>query len=99
MSYTTKELGDGFYEITTEINGEQTIFNICVASEDQIDEVVNFRVADLIAGDQEPIITYVEKRIAEYPPISDQLDYIYHNGIDAWKTDIIQPIKDKFPKT
>lgn len=29
--------------------------------------------------------------------IPDQLDYIYHNGIDAWKVQI-KTIKDKYPK-
>ena len=33
-----------------------------------------------------------------YPPIGDQLDYIYHHGIDKWKTDIVDPVKAKYPK-
>jgi hypothetical protein len=33
-----------------------------------------------------------------YPPIGEQLDYIYHNGIDKWKTDIVDPVKQKYPK-
>ena len=33
-----------------------------------------------------------------YPSIEEQLDYIYHNGVEAWKTDMITPIKEKFPK-
>lgn len=37
-------------------------------------------------------------KLRVYPSISDQLDYIYHNGIEAWKTDMIKPIKDKYPK-
>jgi hypothetical protein len=41
---------------------------------------------------------YKGLRAAEYPPITDQLDYIYHNGIDAWKTDMIDPVKTKYPK-
>jgi hypothetical protein len=41
---------------------------------------------------------YKAKRAAEYPAITDQLDYIYHNGIDAWKTDMIDPVKVKYPK-
>jgi len=41
---------------------------------------------------------YKDKRAAEYPSISDQLDYIYHNGIDAWKADMIDPVKTKYPK-
>ena len=40
---------------------------------------------------------YVDKRVAEYPPIADQLDDIYHNGVDAWKA-TIKAIKDKYPK-
>ena len=41
---------------------------------------------------------YIADRKAEYPHLADQLDYIYHNGVDAWKTDIIDPIKAKYPK-
>lgn len=36
-------------------------------------------------------------RKSEYPSWEEQLDNIYHNGIDAWKADI-QLIKDKYPK-
>jgi hypothetical protein len=41
---------------------------------------------------------YKIKRATEYPVIADQLDYIYHNGINAWKTDMIDPVKTKYPK-
>ena len=41
---------------------------------------------------------YKTLRAKEYPTITDQLDYIYHNGIDAWKTDMIDPVKAKYPK-
>tara|TARA_B100001057_G_scaffold39992_1_gene35942 strand:+ start:732 stop:1007 length:276 start_codon:yes stop_codon:yes gene_type:complete len=40
---------------------------------------------------------YQEKRQAEYPTIVDQLDDIYHNGIDEWKK-TIKAVKDKYPK-
>lgn len=43
--------------------------------------------------------SYIGKRLSEYPELSEQLDYIYHNGIDKWKNDIILPIKNKYPKT
>ena len=33
-----------------------------------------------------------------YPDWGTQLDYIYHNGIDKWKTDIVDPVKTKYPK-
>jgi len=40
---------------------------------------------------------YQRDRENEYPSIVDQLDDIYHNGIDAWKA-TIKTIKDKYPK-
>ena len=40
---------------------------------------------------------YQRDRKKEYPSIGDQLDDIYHNGIDSWKT-TIKAIKDKYPK-
>jgi len=33
----------------------------------------------------------------EYPPLEEQLDMIYHEGIEAWKSKI-KSIKDKYPK-
>ena len=41
--------------------------------------------------------TYKYQRVAEYPTWNEQLDNIYHNGVDAWKADI-KAIKDKYPK-
>ena len=41
-------------------------------------------------------VDYRDKRREAYPPIGDQLDKIYHHGIDAWKADI-KMIKDQFP--
>tara|TARA_B100000945_G_scaffold208160_1_gene167496 strand:- start:25 stop:315 length:291 start_codon:yes stop_codon:yes gene_type:complete len=43
-------------------------------------------------------IKYKEQRLLEYPDWNTQLDYIYHNGIDKWKTDIVDPVKAKYPK-
>ena len=40
---------------------------------------------------------YQRDRAAEYPSIVDQLDDIYHNGIDGWKA-TIKVTKDKYPK-
>lgn len=42
-------------------------------------------------------MTYADKRQEEYPSIIDQLDDIYHNGVDGWKS-TIKAIKDKYPK-
>ena len=43
-------------------------------------------------------LDYARKRAAEYPPIPDQLDEIYNDGIDAWKA-TIKTVKDKYPKS
>ena len=42
-------------------------------------------------------LEYSRNRAAEYPPIEDQLDTIYHSGVAGWKT-TIKTIKDKYPK-
>ena len=41
--------------------------------------------------------SYKSKRKTEYPSVVDQLDLIYHSGIDAWKAKI-KETKDKYPK-
>ena len=46
---------------------------------------------------QEEVNVYQEKRKLEYPSWEDQLDKIYHSGIDVWKADV-KVIKDKYPK-
>jgi len=40
---------------------------------------------------------YKYKRQQAYPSIADQLDLIYHQGLDAWKS-AIQAVKEEFPK-
>ena len=40
---------------------------------------------------------YQRDRAEAYPSMADQLDDIYHNGIDGWKK-TIKAVKDKYPK-
>lgn len=40
---------------------------------------------------------YQRDRALAYPSWQDQLDTIYHQGIDAWKAEI-QAIKNQYPK-
>jgi len=42
-------------------------------------------------------VKYKRDRAAEYPSVVDQLDLIYHSGVDAWKAKI-KETKDKYPK-
>jgi len=53
-------------------------------------------VVQVVEGD--PALTYAQERQQLYPAAVEQLDYIYHNGVDAWKADIIDPIKAAHPK-
>ena len=53
---------------------------------------------NIIEGPDVTTPDYKQQRILEYPPIEEQLDKIYHSGVDAWKADI-KLIKDKYPKT
>ena len=40
---------------------------------------------------------YKDQRAAAYPSIADQLDTIYHEGIEAWK-ETITAVKEAHPK-
>jgi hypothetical protein len=57
--------------------------------------------ADLISAAKKQTaidnMSYSQKRATEYPSLADQLDLIYHDGIDAWKN-VIKSVKDKYPK-
>ena len=59
---------------------------------DNIVTIDNSVIAALIAANK-----YKTDRAAEYPSVVDQLDEIYHHGIDGWKAKIAA-IKAKYPK-
>ena len=42
-------------------------------------------------------LQYQRKRAEEYPSMADQLDKIYHSGLNEWKK-VIKATKDKYPK-
>ncbi len=66
---------------------------------------VNFTEAEETARDAEEKAflveqaktLYIEKRLDAYPTIGEQLDKIYHEGIDEWKK-VIKAVKDNYPK-
>ena len=51
---------------------------------------------DVLLGEQEKT-KYVFQRSKEYPSIEEQLDLIFHGGLEEWQQQI-QAIKDKYPK-
>lgn len=83
-------------------NGKVIRYGTC--SEDTLDkqagvgESVHTGLPNRIPEDQ-PLLgdNYVAKRFQAYPSITEQLDLIYHQGIDAWKAKITE-IKNKYPK-
>ena len=58
--------------------------------------------ADILAKQKELVAAYDNNkyqrdRANKYPSMADQLDDIYHNGVDEWKK-TIKAVKDKYPK-
>ena len=97
------------YKIQTSQDGTDTIikldggWSIPRASgnrhyQEFVEEIYTNGLGIVEGADYVGVTTYTEARKAEYPPIEDQLDKIYHSGINAWKADI-KKIKDKYPKT
>ena len=52
---------------------------------------------DIVEGPDVVQPSYADLRRADYPPIEDQLDKIYHGGVNAWKAQI-KEIKERHPK-
>ena len=63
-----------------------------------VDDIYTNGIGIVEGADYVGVTTYTEARAAEYPPLEEQLDKIYHSGVDAWKADI-KVIKDNYPKT
>ena len=55
---------------------------------------------ETIIGEYELATDYIEKRVAEYPDVEDQLDMIYKDQINGTSTfaEAILEIKTKYPK-
>ena len=83
---------DAYCTSTFDENGVET-----VTYEDGVTPI-DESLVDAKVKELEAIQAYQSKRVAEYPKIEEQLDKIYHSGIDAWKADI-KAIKDKYPKS
>ena len=75
-----------------------TAFSGSEGWEQFVDDIYTNGIGIVEGADYVGVTTYTEARRVEYPPLEEQLDKIYHSGIDAWKSDI-KAIKDKYPKT
>lgn len=52
---------------------------------------------ELLMQEKRDKYAWLQNRRREYPSIEDQLDIIYHQGLEDWKA-VIKAIKDKYPK-
>jgi len=75
-----------------------TAFSGSEGWEQFVEDIFTNGIGIVEGADYVGVTTYTDARRAEYPSIEDQLDKIYHSGINAWKADI-KKIKDKYPKT
>lgn len=64
-----------------------------LSDKEEAEIIAEWKKNESISKDTE----YLRNRIKEYPKMEDQLDFIYHNGLDAWKS-MISEIKNKYPK-
>ena len=68
-----------------------------------VNETVYDAEGNVIEIDMDAINSWVDpeqykyQRAKAYPSIADQLDQIYHEGIDAWK-ETIAAVKAEYPK-
>ena len=97
------QIGLSTVQIITTTTSEGKLLNIPL-DEGNLDfqqflkDVVDNGITCVEGADVETEISYVDARKSEYPPLEEQLDQIYHSGIEAWRTDITK-IKDKYPKS
>tara|TARA_R110002020_G_scaffold33916_3_gene102953 strand:+ start:11784 stop:12068 length:285 start_codon:yes stop_codon:yes gene_type:complete len=62
-----------------------------------IDETKISKEIDRLQADYDAL-EYSRKRKSEYPDWGTQLNKIYDDGIEKWKTEMVDPIKTKYPK-
>ena len=78
------------------IGGISTVDGVITEWPDSLPELTQ-KLVDSIEAEWETKESHKGKRQKKYPSIQDQLDDIYHNGIDEWKK-TIKAVKDKYPK-
>ena len=83
------------YPDTRMINGESDVRDINDLAIEIDEDLIQQELVKLQA--EYDAQEYARNRQSEYPALAEQLDEIYHNGIDSWKA-IIKVTKDKYPK-
>ena len=86
-----------YKNLTNEIHQIQEGFEHLMAGWPVGYTLITDEEADAIIASKVVPPTYAELRSTAYPSIADQLDTIYHEGLDAWKATILA-VKEEFPK-
>ena len=85
-------------EVLLQDDGDGVVYignwNVSALAQPTADQLASYETAGNVV---EAALVVSNNRAKEYPSIVDQLDDIYHNGIDAWKA-TIKTTKDKYPK-
>ena len=82
-------------------DGDKVYANLWVAdgydkpTEEELNTLLSTKQAEFDSKKEE--LQVQQDRAFAYPSIPDQLDDIFHNGLDGWKA-TIQTTKDKYPK-
>ena len=56
------------------------------------------RQKDIQTGIEEAKLDYIKNRKTDYPDFGTQLNKIYDDGVTKWKSEMIDPVKAKWPK-
>ena len=83
-------------------NAKFTVFAEDASTVVWLEDTTPIAEADILAKQKELQTAYENNayqrnRANEYPSMADQLDDIYHNGVDEWKK-TIKAVKDKYAK-
>jgi hypothetical protein len=102
LIYTKEKIRENGYIVTTIVNGVEHTFNCVIVNDtkEDLDEIVQWNIDNLNAPFVMPQPTYADKRMSEYPPITDYLDGVV-KGDQAQIDEYIQKcleIKAKYPK-
>ena len=95
MSYTRHEAIRELYSNVVTVSDSAGAFDKDGKPVDIDEKLVKLKMIELKSAYDK--LQYQRDRKEEYPSIEDQLDDIYHNGIEGWKQKI-KAIKDKHPK-
>ena len=81
-------------------DSKNKVYANLVIHDDSKDKPTEKSLTDALAKQQSNFDAqeYARKRQAEYPPWNEQLDKIFHDGVAKWKSEMVQPVKDKYPK-